>query len=543
MMNKEIINLGIQFGDEKKQVSFEEAEEILLSDRVQTIAEAEAKDDGIVLRRQYYICPDCGKEIPAFKTSFEKAEYVRPYEEDEIREFCSGQLRLFQKPKTFLFNVKISLEPGRYCPYCSKEFRAPEKEDQAILFREREEGRITVTRKMSLLDLWRLSRPDRIEVRDALHLFETVTFDFTAGETSLVIKSGEDTLYETKDPADAAFEEDPLCRIIENKRYLTDRITECFKEYFPEGLPYAKEEMTFQKLRLLTMFTGFNRDFYEGIPLETDTGKPAAEFAPFFEKIRRMEEIPAYLAEKKVPKAKKLRKLLFEKQSFLFYADEICYLWKLLGSADRAMRLLEARGTEFPAGLKTCPGAKQFLEDYAGVLGKEALSDLLVKKAYCALQYGMFYAAGSEARKERERSLFRRGMEERFRQYDLEVYEDFLGFPLLWNVSFGTTDETPYDFDGYLFRRITSSGEFGKAGKELSNCLAGYRGYPYVVGIRRRGHYAAALEIRGRAGEKRMVCQAYEAHNKPIDRGSRLGKAVQRFMERHGLVYEDDEED
>ena len=540
-MNKEIVNLGIQFGDEKKQVSFEEAEEILLSDRVQTIAEAEAKDDGIVLRRQYYICPDCGKEIPAFKTSFEKTEYVRPYEEDEIREFCSGQLRLFQKPKTFLFNAKISLEPGRYCPYCSKEFRAPEKEDQAILFRE--EGRIIVTREISILGLWLLSLAAGFEMKVTRHLFETVTFDLSTGETSLTVRSGEDILYETKDPADVAFKEDPLCKVIEDKRYLTDRITECFTEYFPEGLPYTKEEMNFQKLRLMTMFTGFNRDFYEGIPLETDTGKPAAEFAPFFEKIRRMEEIPAYLAEKKVPKAKKLRKLLFEKQSFLFYGDEICYLWKLLGSADRAMRLLEALGTEFPAGLKTCPGAKQFLEDYAGVLGKEALSDLLVKKAYCALQYGMFYAAGSEARKERERSLFRRGMEERFRQYDLEVYEDFPGFPLLWNVSFGTTDETPYDFDGYLFRRITSSGEFGKAGKELSNCLAGYGGSSYIVGVLRRGHYVAALELCGEPDEKRTVGQAFEAHNREIDAESRLGKAVQRFMERYGLVYEDDEED
>ena len=539
-MKKEIVNLGIQFGDEKKQVSFEEAEEILLSDRVKTIAEAESADDGIVLRRQYYICPDCGKEIPAFKTSFDKTEYVRPYEEEAIREFCSGQISLFQKPKIFLFNTKISLGPGRYCPCCSTELRAPGREDQAILFRE--EGRIIVTREISILGLWLLSLAAGFEMKVTRHLFETVTFDLSTGETSLTVRSGEDILYETKDPADMAFKEDPLCKVIEDKRYLTDRITECFTEYFPEGLPYTKEEMNFQKFRRMTMFTGFNREFYEGIPLEGDTGRPAAEFEEFFRKIRRMEEIPAYLAGKKVPKAKKLRKLLFEKQSFLFYADEICYLWKLLASADRTMRLLESRGTEFLAGLKTCPGAKQFLEDYAASLGTEALSDLLVSKTYCALQYGVLYATGSEVRRAKERSLFKHDMKECYKRYELEAYEEYSGVPRLWNVSFGTEDKTPYDCDGFLFRRLTSSGEYRKAGKELSNCLAGYGGSSYIVGVLRRGHYVAALELCGEPDEKRTVGQAFEAHNREIDAESRLGKAVESFMSRYGLVYEDEED-
>ena len=539
-MEKEIINLGVQFRDERTRVSFEDAEEILLSDRVQTIAEAEAEDEGIVLRCQYYICPDCGKEIPAFRSAFEKIEYVCPYGEDEIREFCSGQISLFRKKKILLFNTKIPLGPGRYCPCCRTAISAPEEKDQVIL--SREEGKITVTRRMSVPELWQMVHTGSIEIRDALHLSETVTFDLTEGETSLVVKAGEDVLYEETDPADAVLETDPLCRIIKNERYLTDRITSCFADYFPEGLPYEREEINFHKLRLMTMFTGFNREFYEGIPMEYDTGRPAAEFGAFFGKIRRIEEIPAYLTEKKVPKAKRLRKLLFEKQSLLFYADEICYLWKLLANADRTMQFLKICGTEFLPCLKIYPGSKKFLEDYGAAMGTEALSELFLAKPYCAIQYGIYYATGSEERRAKERSQFNRSMADCFSGYGLEAYEGYTGIPVPWNVSFGTEDRTPYACDGFLFRRITSSGGLRKAGKELSNCLAGYGGNSYIVGIHRRGRYVAALEIRTEENGKRTVSQAYEAHNKEINKESRLGKAVQNFMEQYDLVYADDEE-
>ena len=302
-MEKEIINPGVQFRDERTRVSFEKAEEILLSDRVQTIAEAEAEDEGVVLRRQYYICPDCGKEIPAFRSAFEKTEYVCPYGEDEI-----------------------------------------------------------------------------------------------------------------------------------------------------------------------------------------------------------------------------------------------CYLWKLLANADRTMQLLNICGTEFLPCLRIYPGSKKFLEDYAAAMGTEALSELLLAKPYCAIQYGIYYAAGSEERRAKERSQFSRSMTECFSRYELEAYEGYTGIPVPWNVSFGTEDRTPYACDGFLFRRITSSGGLRKAGKELSNCLAGYGGNSYIVGIYRRGRYVAALEIRTEESGKRVVVQAYEAHNKEIDKESRLGKAVQYFMEMYGLVYQDDEE-
>ena len=42
--------------------------------------------------------------------------------------------------------------------------------------------------------------------------------------------------------------------------------------------------------------------------------------------------------------------------------------------------------------------------------------------------------------------------------------------------------------------------------------------------------------------EKRTVGQAFEAHNREIDAESRLGKAVESFMSRYGLVYECEED-
>ena len=376
---------------------------------------------------------------------------------------------------------------------------------------------------------WRRSR-----ALPAAALRETLTFDFGSGRSYLRLEGEDGAVYECCDLAGCLAQGDPLLGAIERLPGAREALAAAFTAQWGHPLPYGAEELTAVRCILLCAFIGYDRDFYDTVPLRRGGFAPPLEFRRAARALHRSAALPALVAGCGLPQMKSIRRALFARPALLFYPDALRALIAILPDPNCFCALLgEAQVFSLLSSLQSYPLTAQFYSDLRQCIGSAALLRLLRVYRCSPLRDAFIYAAMDARGRRAQRRAW---------QVPLAVLTDRccpyhhaieLGYAL--PVPAGACPAVPphSECGPYSVDRLGSVRDFEAAGAALGNCLAEmplFFSGGTVLAVKRGGDYVAAVQLKAH-----KVQQALGAHNRPIDPDTPLGAAYSAWSARYGL--------
>ncbi len=479
-------------------------------------------------------CAVCGAKTPAYGKFFgiakdtKKEKYVLPYAAEKWSE---GQYD-FLKP--WSPDIKLCEElpcaDGLVCPRCGIGFLC-KNEPRDITVRSRR-GKISFT------------VPVNKRCKERKTCSETVSFNLKKGRIYVSCESdGEKTVRDLtgKDPSkcEAQFE------ALKFLRYCAPLVREIalrFEKISGAPLPFEENEASFVRFILPTVFVGYGKRFYRGIPFDESGMRVEGSFRKTASALRRASRVPRYLNTTRLPKKKSVRRTLFEDPALLFFTPELELLWDVSGDVNCFVRMLKEHTAALYSVLSvihTRPSTAAFLTDYVkttGVRVDELTSDvkLLKRLPYVGSgfdYYASYYASLTDKGREKERMRWKTNRK------DVGSMKPgpFFSVPVRRAHPGEEKRLTPAERSSvgeFVFERLDNTREYICAGKILHNCLGVWDPHSTDVwGIKENGKYVGAVEI-----YKNEVLQAETAYNEPISYDVRINAAFETWCEQNGLI-------
>ena len=475
------------------------------------------------LTRHVAVCPCCGRNTPAYEG------FLHPSEEEgepripaERIWAWSVNLSFFPEEDELRFNEPRQ-EESFTCPHCSRTSRRGTGEREVVILPEKDWVRMTVLAAAPGDLASGLVRAAAEGFRPCLPMKETVDFALGKGRAVLTVSDGRDRPLKIRDVSEpnAHWKDSLVCELLTVSAAARRKLAQAFADAGGAPLPFAHGELTPDRFLELCRYRGYEREFYEALPLDRD-GKLDRSFRADARRLRDARRLPRVYREAGLPDKKSIRRVFFQtRPQFFWYCREAAFFWKLLGDVN-VFRSFLSRNTcqDVLAFLHFYPSAEVFFRDYAARKGGRALVQLLSERSFLQelLSCAVRYAAGSEAcrRNERKRWDDRRALTAAAaRGFDLPVCF--------------RTENRDVEVGGFLFRWLRNRAAFVRAGRALGNCLAEYQPGDNRVAVAWQGDTpAAAIEVSPR-GE---ILQALGPCNQYLNRQSRVYRALKAWAER-----------
>lgn len=463
------ISDGYSVDVKSRELPLEQAAAILRSRRQHRYTAAQRKGDAAVLTEHVITCPVCGFHRSATPRFF--GERLPKISKRDIDRWADDQLGLWDDG--FLQLHRLVIPDTFECPDCGTQSKL-----------ERNATGVRVARDKRKLQLFCRGTAEGSPVSEALELNlrrgRVILTQYRIWENKKVIRD----VTERPD----LFRASHLYRLLNENIRLRKTVGRNLTALWGQPLPYKGEELTPERLLLLTRFLRYPRSFYDAIPFCEGSYRIEPHFRAIAKRLHDGKNFAAVVDTlQPICLFRSVRRLLGERPGLTFYHGEICALFDLLGSDPAALCafLRSSPCYYLLSQLAAYPRLTVFFRDYLRVKGASVLLRHFNRdRAGILRYYGLEYAAMTPARQKREQANWRRG--------DPEIAPG-PGFSQPAALQKGC-DRT---VEGHRFRYLRSSYELAQCGRELNNPLLGLSPAGTVVQITRGTRVLGAVQIYG----------------------------------------------
>lgn len=379
-----------------------------------------------------------------------------------------------------------------------------------------------------LAQIFRMKFIEEKEVNIVFPLKETVIFDLQEGRVSLEVQNGDGELLGRENVTERIdiWRGKPTYSLIMNHKYMLQSIAEKFQAQWPvEKLPFELEELTPERLVLMTKYVGFSRKFYFSLPLTRDRDCVDESFQGIDQRLRKVEDVCDILREHKIPSIKALNRILYSNPGMCYYAEELMAMWKVINNLDFFVRLLQTKQVyEVLSFLHDFPNAIAFFQDYIRVKSVAGLIRRINNEWQDIRIYAVAYSAMSESRKAREH--------QRWNKKPLFLY---LSANYSRPVQTEEIEVTDCFIEEYAIVRLRTVNDFMKASDELQNCLWNWENYLHsaVFVIKKGNKCRAAVQVR-----EGKVLMALGYDNRALEYDEEANQIYKKWLTKWGLKEE-----
>ena len=336
---------------------------------------AERKDGTVVLYRQMYECPHCGK---IFRLT--DAIFLPHHTDYEIQWHNRILLEVppygFPEPdadRLFAFVTPPSAGVTIGCAHCG--FSA--KASNAIMrYTLRSDATKTViTQRMEPKDVTPVPvRREKGYQRKRFPIFLELTFNHETGRTFW-----RETEDEPAAEREATFVKSPLDEYamkiqINSDTPLRNALIDIFREK-AGNFPFSPDEVTLEKLILFNLFLGFPRSFYDAIPFCDSGVEP--DFLETAKRLHHIQNLESAFRMSRLPEPPELKQVVYANPALLFYANEILML---PFSIENLIRVLHSPYIySLLAAIHRMPGIATFLLRLAAARGEVAVLQFILQ--------------------------------------------------------------------------------------------------------------------------------------------------------------------
>lgn len=523
------IKKGFYLVERKKGIPFSRASSYLNSRRLRHVTSAEEKKHGVEITVHSYRCPFCGKEVFAYEH-----ESALPSRED-LAEWCDLQLNMFSnKPKPRL-DVQAPFTDRRifFCPRCGMESQRSDETFSLTL--EVSDEFIKLSRTVEGVDqLLQIPWLKVVDLAGNEKLSEAVIFDLTLGSTVLTLENGlgcalvSHHLRKRVTPEEIGF----FGKLLTHHTVVKRRLKAAFQTFCAVPIPFTLRELDFNHFSLLSAFHGFPRSFYDAVPWDRETGWIAEDFHFPADFLHTPNQALSLLPKYGFPPAKSVKRVFTTNPGLFFYLPECKTLWELLEDPNYFCTLMHSdRIFYLLANFHQFPGTELFYRDFKACRDTRSLLKMLKNNFSSAHHRAVAYAALSEGAREKVKERIRR-------DEDCSEYSYERGDRLMFSYPLATLPKNGQEISigRFRFKWLKTTADAAKAGIELDNCLVHWEGNRNHVAVVLDGReYLAAIEV-----EKDTVVQFLGKSNVPIEDGSELCTATQKWAKHFSFMFHED---
>lgn len=500
-------------------------------------SEVKKQDGNIVFKGHVFICPHCGKRVPAYSHYLSGLPGRKPLvTEKGASDFLELQLAFLPNAQSVLpLQSPVSNELDIICPCCKKR-AASAKTVQRILV-ENGETYVRVSRTIKdLAEIMMIPWVTTVSLSGGLPLTESVTFDFAEGKTLVHLKDSQGNICLEEDVKHWKEQETGgmLCQFFSENHLLRRYVHRFFQLHWSAPLPFSRSEFSFEKCLESVRFQNYPRCFYDSIPYYDDSMRLDKSFDHLISALKNAETAIGLLSEYHLPPMKSIRRCFCKNPGLLFYVKECGALFQILSDENLFCTVLGYTNIfDFLSMFHRYPGIRLFLEDFAAETSQHELQRCLKEYASYLVRLGIDYAAQDEEGRLLEKP--------RWKKLRKEAYQgNYLNNTPNFSLPMRTLPERVKNqtVNGFFFKWLRTTGECKRAGEQLNNCLRRWdsRDNP-VVGIYLGQKLLAAAEISGE-----YVSQALAQCNSAICEETPLYQALEQWCVLNRLELERDDD-
>ena len=474
-------------------------------------------------------------EIPAYG-------YIVRKDEERIRCPYCGKETFTGKAKIFDKNVFV-------CPKCKT--RSAESKDIRHVIIERKGKKISVRVRTGIGEItgmkW-FNKDVVVPAEDLLELYETVVFNLENGHLYLEITGGSGTSYCQFDITEVEhyfYYSEPVVRIIDTNKTVYRRLVREFASVWKQKLPFKPDWYSFDRFRLMTMFVGYDRCFYDGIPYEKNGYIVVKDFRKKTERIHFSKRLPYMLEISGMPGNKTVRRLMFTRPWLFFYLKEMTAVWFIAGDVNQFNKIFEGDSyMDLLIGIYRYPGIAGVYESLRKIWEPELFYKLLLEEPLVLNDYAIRLLTLNVRDRNVEIKKAGRLSVDMLDTYRYNTSGYFIYETGSW-ISTSVCCYRPYrhvfipdtTIDDYSFNRLRNYAEYIIAGKQLKNCLEnGYVGCNDIYVISKKHKYIAACEA---TEGRRVVCVRGMKNNiSSLTKDSNFMRAFEKWKTKYKLFID-----
>lgn len=518
-------NIHIQNGftqkERKRLIPFDQAASYLNSRRKRHITRAQQQEDGICVISHSFRCPYCGKEVPAYSYS----EQELP-DRKAVEAWCDPVSKAHKAPLPF--RTPLQRKNLMFCPRCGME--SSYNQTETILTLESDEKTISLSRKVSVLDLLEIPWIKSLDAEGNETFFEELIFDLADGIGYVILRTEENKVFAFHPLMSRVKTEEVGFFSILLKQHTVVRraLKRAFREAFTRPLPYTLRELDLNHFLILTMFQDYPAEFYNAIPWDKNTGWICQDFSDL-DKLKKPACALEQLEQIQIPYMISFKHFFSQNPGLFFYLKECRQLWDLLEDTDLFFSLLRSKDVYYMlASLHQYPGAMLYLTDYKKAGDSRSLAQMLRTNFQMTLCRAVAYAALSPLAQKAAMNAATKGMDADDFCY-IRPREPLFSYPLAPLPAEGKEIHV----DGFTFKWLKNSADSMRASIELDcSPMYRYRSNQSVAVVLKGREYVAAIEI-----DQGEVSLYIGKSGDLIDEGTPLHEAIEKWAKHFSFPF------
>lgn len=523
----------------------EDAFDILTSNQIYKYTSVFEKEGLYFFKNHQVTCGLCGSTYPAYCHiigDYKPSLKVLP---DEAEAFVTQATSFFnceQENKLDLY-TPISQKAVFTCPDCGESMKHAAKEDFVFAFLQTE-GEIiklvcaynnnfiddfltntplTTRRRVGIFDDSKLRIIDSPDIT-----YEIIDFDLNTGCVNgsfycngAITNISEGMLVESSSH---------LTKYINEVAIVKIQLRNAFREFWNvEEFPFLPEEISLERLILLTKFIGYKRCFYENYKFAKFSLDDA--FSDIFKKLHKASNNKNLFAELNLPQNTK--EYILSNPQFFFFAKEINRLSQILTEKDILVFLKSRKALETLNVFYSNPGCFHFCKDFSETVGKDALLSELTCNFIENMDFILRYASKSKILKEKQKRIWLENKD----AFDEETGN---GIPVkesetdkclnYFSYTSQTINFTPTFVKGVVFKPVSNAFELIRLENEAYFNMKNYKNHA-IIGLEKYGRYIGFLKVK--LGRTNIVKSIFLRSG--LNNDSNISDAIEFFCREKGF--------
>ena len=527
------LNIPLGYKIEKKihNMTVNDAREILLTKKQKKFTSAIRSEYDVSLAEHFITCPHCGNKVNLYAKNLKKAFNIQafsPYrlKKEVILDWTSQQIDLFKETyKPLLLNHMIKVNDELSCPKCKNTMK-PSEETRKVEIRYHRHKLFIRAEVLDVTELFSLPCLTGGSVYIEFPLYEVACFNFIKGHTYLRLENAKGQCIAIRDITSDKYNwfSGTVYNVISKNKQVKRILRDLFNREWNGKIPFFPSELNVNELRMLTMFVGYDRNFYSSIPFKKDSLGVEESFIRQVKKMHHSRDTVKLFKNSNLPDMKSVRKIFFSDAGLFFYLEECERFWNLLNDPNYFTALLKNEEIyRILSDLHTRPMIFEFIEDFLKIFKAKRLLKLINKRWQSLCTYAVNYGSMSEHMRKGEREKWKQNK----KGSGIDSVPDF-SIPMIKEPAQRIRNCV---IDEFEFSWLKTSTDYKEAGEALNNCLTEWEreNYP-VVCVRKGGKIIAAMEIRDD-----FVYQAYTANNCSLSKEPGLINAYYKWHFKNNL--------
>lgn len=520
--------VGCRIIEKTHAFKVQDAQKILLSDKQRHYICAVRSKDDIALTASYVVCPHCCREVIYNSEYSEICDLHKhgsnPLDDNQIYSWCSIQHSVFSLFGESVLKISDFPEKLTYfiCPDCDL------MSEHSDAFRDVQiniDGKKITLRSeiLGIEEFFCIKWIKHSEINLSFPMYEKLIFNLESGKVFAVLEdstgviSREDVTMRPEKLSGSA-----VCNLIYENKAVKQQLEEFFGIIWNRKLPYTGDELSFENLVKMTMFVGYDAEFYTSIPYADSSLCIDTTFRKYVKLLHFADNVVQIYKNSGLPQKKSVKRSFFESPGLMFYKEEAEKLWEIFGDVNIFCEILESPVIfDVLSEFHMRPSIVNFFRDYCDVMGKIYCKRMIIREWRYICEKAVFYVTMSSAFKKKMRSEWKTE-EHRRNSWKNKCH----------SIPISKPDKDIKDcmIDGFRFFWLINTNDYRMASRELKNCLECWNSEcPPVVCVKKKSRYVAAIEI-----SNKEIVQMLGYENNIISDPS-LEAAINKWINMYGL--------